>query len=395
MQYTFDRKIKMRGIKMLKHLSLFAGCGGIDLGFQWAGFVTVAGVEIKQFACDTLKKNHPNIKVFGPPKYDGDVRNFSIETLKEMIGDTEIDIISGGPPCQPFSIAASQRFYKNDERYKRKGDQDNEKGNLLPEYIRIINEIRPKVFVIENVAALISWNDGKFLSESLKALDPEYVYSTPCAVHAHGFGVPQYRERMIIIGTRVKGKRPMFNDETVKLDRVFTVDDALSNFPKNPLNHQLRKHTPESIARYDKLKYGERDHKGRVDRLDPNQPAKTVIAGGENGGGRSHLHPYLPRTTSPRECARFQTFPDDFELCGTMSRQFTQVGNAVPPLLAYFIAAYIKSYILDMEVDFEKDLSNVQHPVVKEVPKHIIEFNAIGAEIEMRQLSLTDMLEDE
>lgn len=379
---------------MLKHLSLFAGCGGIDLGFQWAGFETVVGVEIKQFACDTLKKNHPNIKVFGPPEYDGDVRKFSIKTLKEMIGNTEIDIISGGPPCQPFSVAASQRFYKYDERYKRKGDQDIEKGNLLPEYIRVINEIRPKVFVIENVAALISWNDGKFLSESLKALDSEYVYSTPCAIHAHRFGVPQYRERMIIIGTRVKDKHPMFNDETVKLDRIFTVDDALSFFPEKPLNHQLRKHTPESIARYSKLKFGERDHKGRVDRLDPRQPAKTVIAGGENGGGRSHLHPYLPRTTSPRECARFQTFPDDFELCGTMSRQFTQIGNAVPPLLAYFIATYVKSYILDMDVNFEKDLSNVLHPVVKEVPNHIIEFNAIGEEMKMRQLSLMDMWED-
>lgn len=361
------------------------------MGFRWAGFETVAGVEIKQFACETLNKNEPNMKVFGPPKYNGDVRNFSLDTLKELTGDNEIDIISGGPPCQPFSVAASQRFLKDDDRYKRKGDKDCEKGNLLPEYIRIINEIRPKVFVIENVAALISWNDGKFLTESLKQLSPEYDYSKPCAVHAHRFGVPQYRERMIIIGTRVKGKRPMFNDETVKLDRVFTVDDALKDFPKNPLNHQLRNHSSESIARYNKLKYGERDHKGRVDRLDPNQPAKTVIAGGENGGGRSHLHPYLPRTTSPRECARFQTFPDDFELCGTMSRQFTQVGNAVPPLLAYFIAAYIKSYIFDMEVDFVSDLRNVQHPVVKEIPRHIKEFKATGTEAETVQLTLMDM----
>lgn len=375
---------------MLKHLSLFAGCGGIDLGFRWAGIETIAGVEIKQFACDTLKKNHPAIKVFGSPECEGDVRQFNADVLQEMIGDTEIDIISGGPPCQPFSVAAAQRFYKDDERYKRKGDKDDEKGNLLPEYIRIINEIRPKVFVIENVAALISWNDGKFLSESLKALDSDYVYSIPCAVHAHLFGVPQYRERMIIIGTRVKDKLPLFNDDTIKLDKVFTVEDALREFPDKPLNHQLRAHTQETIERYSRLKFGERDHKGRVDRLDPNLPAKTVIAGGENGGGRSHLHPYLPRTTSPRECARFQTFPDDFELCGTMSRQFTQVGNAVPPLLAYFIASYIKQYILDMDVDFDEDLSKVAHPVVREVAKHITAFNATGRQPETKQLTLDD-----
>lgn len=377
----------------LKHLSLFAGCGGIDLGFNWAGIESVAAVEIKQFACDTLKKNHPGIKVFGPPEFDGDVRKFDAEVLQELIGTKEIDIVSGGPPCQPFSVAASQRFYKDDERYKRKGDQDTEKGNLLPEYIRIINELRPRVFVIENVAALISWNDGKFLEESLKALDEDYVYSKPCAIHAHLFGVPQYRERMIIIGTRVKGKRPVFNDETISLDRIFTVGDALADFPENPTNHQLRKHTPESIARYDRLKFGERDHLGRVDRLDPNKPSKTVIAGGENGGGRSHLHPYLPRTTSPRECARFQTFPDDFEVCGNMSRQFTQIGNAVPPLLAYFIASYIKKYIFEMDVDFAADLKEIEHPVVCQVPNHIRRFSAVGVnEREGDQLTLFDAM---
>ena len=371
-----------------KHLSLFAGCGGIDLGFTWAGFETVAAVEIRQFACDTLRKNHPNIKIYGPPSYDGDVRNFNAQVLREMIGDVEIDVISGGPPCQPFSVASAQRFYKTDERYKRKGDQDTEKGNLLPEYIRIINELRPKVFVIENVAALIGWNDGKFLSESLSALDSDYVYSTPCAGHAHKFGVPQYRERMIIIGTRMPNKFPIFSDNSIELSRTFTVADALSDFPETPLNHQLRAHTPESIARYEKLKFGERDRLGRVDRLDPSQPSKTVIAGGENGGGRSHLHPYLPRTTSPRECARFQTFPDDFELCGTMSRQFTQVGNAVPPLLAYFVAAYIKGYILEQELDIKADLCNVEHPVVKEVPNCIVRFNTQGEDSEPMQFSL-------
>jgi DNA (cytosine-5-)-methyltransferase len=380
---------------MLKHLSLFAGCGGIDLGFQWAGFETVAGVEIKKFACDTLRLNHPNMKIFGPPEFDGDIRKFNASVLKEMIGDVEIDVISGGPPCQPFSIASAQRFYKDDERYKRKGNEDSEKGNLLPEYIRIINEIRPKAFVIENVAALISWNDGTFLTESLKALDSDYVYSIPNAIHAENFGIPQCRERMIIIGTRIPNKYPIFDDNSIKIDRLFTVDDALSDFPKNPLNHQLRAHTPETIARYDKLKYGERDKKGRVDRLNPNLPAKTVIAGGENGGGRSHLHPYLPRTTSPRECARFQTFPDDFELCGTMSRQFTQVGNAVPPLLSYFIATYIKKYIFDLDIDIETDLSDIKHPVVKRIPEHLISFKTDGQKKDdNRQMTLDDFFGD-
>lgn len=357
--------------KKLTHLSLFAGCGGIDLGFEWAGFNTVAAVEIRDFACHTIRKNQPQAKVFGPPEYDGDIRNFNKSILEKLLGNTEIDVISGGPPCQPFSVAAAQRFWKTDDRYKRKGHEDTEKGNLLPEYIRCINEIRPKAFVIENVAALISWNEGQFLTESLKALDPDYVYSKPTTIHSHLFGVPQYRDRMIIVGTRVTNKTPRFSDDSIKIDRVFTVEDALRNFPENPHNHQLRAHTPASIERYAKLGFGERDRLGRVDRLDPNLPSKTVIAGGENGGGRSHLHPYLPRTTSPRECARFQTFPDDYVLSGTMSRQFTQVGNAVPPLLAYFVAAYIKAYIFELPVDIGSDLKDVDHPVVRDVPSYI------------------------
>jgi DNA (cytosine-5)-methyltransferase 1 len=91
------------------------------------------------------------------------------------------------------------------------------------------------------------------------------------------------------------------------------------------------------------LDYGQRDKLGRVDRLDPSSPSKTVIAGGISGGGRSHLHPYIPRTLSVRESARIQTFPDEYEFLGPVARQFTQVGNAVPPVLATQIASAIYS----------------------------------------------------
>lgn len=108
------------------------------------------------------------------------------------------------------------------------------------------------------------------------------------------------------------------------------------------LNHVTREHTAGSLERYMKLPYGSRDKLGRVDRLDPSKPSKTVIAGGMKGGGRSHLHPNFPRTLSVRECARLQTFPDDYEFMGAVARQFTQVGNAVPPLLAYKLGLALK-----------------------------------------------------
>ena len=95
------------------------------------------------------------------------------------------------------------------------------------------------------------------------------------------------------------------------------------------------------------LSYGERDQLGRVDRLDPSKPSKTVIAGGTKGGGRSHLHPYYPRTISVRECARIQTFPEEYDFLGPVARQFTQVGNAVPPLFAYKLAKALKQALFD------------------------------------------------
>ncbi len=97
------------------------------------------------------------------------------------------------------------------------------------------------------------------------------------------------------------------------------------------------------------LSPGARDHLGRVDRLDPSKPSKTVIAGGVKGGGRSHLHPYIPRTISVREYARIQTFPDTYVFTGTTARQFTQVGNAVPPMLAYKLALQLKKALEDNE----------------------------------------------
>ncbi|MDD4026338.1 MAG: DNA cytosine methyltransferase, partial [Kiritimatiellae bacterium] len=106
-------------------------------------------------------------------------------------------------------------------------------------------------------------------------------------------------------------------------------------------NHVTREHNVKSIERYMRLGFGKRDKLGRVDRLDPFRPSKTIIAGGTGGGGRSHLHPYIPRTMSVRECARLQTFPDKHFFTGPVARQFTQVGNAVPPVLAYEIACAI------------------------------------------------------
>jgi DNA (cytosine-5)-methyltransferase 1 len=238
-------------------------------------------------------------------------------------------VFHGGPPCQPFSIAANQRFTKEDENFKRKGFSDEEKGNLLNDYIWFIIEFKPKVFMIENVPGLYEIDNGKGLSNALDKLTKVGYNIAPQIVNAANYGVPQKRLRLIVIGTREKQlfKFPQINFFPTSCQKVF----------EKPLeeteNHLTREHTAQSVLRYMQLDYGQRDHLGRVDRLNPYLPSKTVIAGGTKGGGRSHLHPYSPCTLSVRECARLQTFPDNYIFTGSAARQFTQVGNAVPPLI--------------------------------------------------------------
>lgn len=326
-------------------VSFFAGAGGLDIGFSYAGFKTIAAVELVELFCDTLRHNSPDKIVIGPPQYSGDVSNH--EEIAAALKAAGIDkgfngVFHGGPPCQPFSIASNQRFNKSGENFKRKGFDDAEKGNLLFDYLWYITEFAPKAFLIENVGGLLELDSDKRVPAALENLKKMgYAISDPTVINAAEYGVPQNRNRCIILGVRGKYAPvlPTKNENLTPCGPVFErpLDGAL--------NHITREHAAQSIERYMRLEYGERDHLGRVDRLDPNLPSKTVIAGGTKGGGRSHLHPYFPRTLSVRECARLQTFPDDYEFLGPVARQFTQVGNAVPPLLAYKLALRLKEAI--------------------------------------------------
>jgi DNA (cytosine-5)-methyltransferase 1 len=166
-----------------------------------------------------------------------------------------------------------------------------------------------------------------------------YTMSEPLVLNAVDFGVPQYRERLFVVGNRLgKEFELSIPPETVKRRNAI---DVLAHVPEDAHNHVPRDHAVASILRYRALKFGAREQLGRVDRLHPFRPSKTVIAGGTKGGGRSHLHPFVPRTLTVRECARLQTFPDSHIFTGPSARQFTQVGNAIPPLLAYHMAASV------------------------------------------------------
>lgn len=342
---TKQRYYRLSDFKKKKNkipvVSFFSGAGGLDLGFEAAGFSHLALVEKNEIFCNTLRSNRPKWNVYGPPKFSGDVSNFDemVGLLAKDVPEVGFDgVFVGGPPCQPFSIAANQRFSKSGDGFKRIGFAHKTNGNLLFEYIALIKHFKPRVFLIENVPGLVEVDGGEQLQRAYAELEAEgYTVNEPAVLMASEHCVPQQRIRLFIVGNRV-GKQyqpPQATNQPLFCGAVFNLSlDGVEN-------HITRCHNAESVLRYMKLDYGCRDQLGRVDRLNPLLPSKTVIAGGTAGGGRSHLHPYIPRTISVRESARLQTFPDDYIFTGPVARQFTQVGNAVPPILGAQLATSI------------------------------------------------------
>lgn len=320
-------------------ISFFSGAGGMDIGFESAGFTTLADIEINGIFCDTLRNNGAR-NVIGPPKFSGDASNRDeiISQLEKLgVNNNFPGVFHGGPPCQSFSIAANQRYSKSGDNFKRTGFQHEKFGNLLFDFIHIIKHFNPEVFLIENVEGLLTIDGGEQVKRACAILQSSgYLVPTPRVVNAADYGVPQNRLRTMIIGSRI-GTFDFPKPFSAPLPSSCVFCSPLDDVP----NHITRLHSASSVKRYMQLDYGKRDHLGRVDRLNPDLPSKTIIAGGTGGGGRSHLHPFIPRTMSVRECARLQTFPDQYEFTGPVARQFTQVGNAVPPLLAYAMACAI------------------------------------------------------
>jgi DNA (cytosine-5)-methyltransferase 1 len=179
-----------------KIISLFSGAGGMDIGFEMAGFQTAVAVEHDISCCETLKKNRPNLTVI-----NGDITQLSTEEILKAGGlkPTEPALVIGGPPCQSFSLAG-----------KRMG-MDDPRGKLVLEFIRVVKESLPTVFVMENVRGMVNWQEGKAIdaiineiSEPIFFEGKEYMYKVNKAIlNAVNYGVPQYRERVFIVGNRL------------------------------------------------------------------------------------------------------------------------------------------------------------------------------------------------
>lgn len=335
-------------------ISLFSGAGGLDLGIEAAGFVTRLCTDIDDFSCKTLKLN--KARKHGTFLQQATIaqRNIKEYPTEEILKDAgltreQVDLVYGGPPCQAFSVFG-----------KRQGIND-PRGTLLWDYIRVIREIQPRSFIFENVAGILTVDDGRVFEMLKAALETDESgkksYNLSYALfNTAAYGVPQYRQRVIIYGVRSHEAIPLptethYTQPDAPIPGLLppvTVATAFRGLPDAPsktvANHIGRAHGSAVIERYKNMAYGERDSKTRINRLDPNKPSYTIVVGSDKGGGKGHVHPFLPREVTPRESARIQTFPDFWEFTGTSRHPIRQVGNAVPPLFAGVIASNLLRY---------------------------------------------------
>lgn len=345
--------------KPINTVSLFSGGGGLDLGFAVAGYNVVFSSDIDPYSCQTLELNSTKKPYLNSQAVvlGEDVNRLNGSNILSSVGLEvgQLDLVIGGPPCQAFSVFG-----------RRKG-LDDPRGKLIKEYMRLVQELQPAAFLFENVAGLKTIHDGALFEEMKNTLSVDGQYRVSIQEYdLADYGIPQFRRRVFFLGSSKGIELPRLHETHGATDLYsdrkpyVTVGDALQDMPEpaqngHMPNHIGRDHSQRIVDRYTNLRFGERDPKTRINKLDPNRPSFTIIVGSDKGGGKGHVHPYQPREVTPRESARLQTFPDWWEFSGRGRHVIRQVGNAVPPLFAAQLAAHIKKYYFDCESELDYD----------------------------------------
>lgn len=356
---NIDRKFEFT-VTRLTTIDLFSGAGGMSCGFEKAGFKSVLAVEMDKAAALTYEAN-----------FDVQVLQRPIEELPNS-WFPEVDVVIGGPPCQGFSPLGKMTTV---ERHKSM-------NKLWRHFLRVVEIGKPKAFVIENVPEILK----SFEFEALKEQALELGYSVEADVlNAYDYGVPQRRRRAFIVG--VKGRfTGSLLPSPVKQRK--NVRDAIGDLPLEPTDkdwHIGRNPTPKSLERYkcvppggnrfDLMRArpditpqcwlnkpnGSTDVFGRMEWDKPSLTIRTEFYKPEKG---CYLHPAAHRPITHREAARLQTFPDDFRFEGSKTEVARQIGNAVPPVLAYAVAANLARVLKSHEEENEPVLEDLQLQLV-------------------------------
>ena len=342
-----------------KIIDLFCGCGGLSKGFEMAGFEPMLAIDMWEDAVKTYNHNHSK-----PVAVCEDIHNWSNEYLEEIAKKREVVGVVGGPPCQGYSTVGTR-------------DVNDPRNHLYLEYCRVVEILKPDFFVLENVKGLTTLAGGAFRDDIIKRFgDLGYEISYE-VINAAQYGVPQNRWRVFFVG--IRGRKFVFPKPNKK---ELTCADALSDLPKPTLqdgldsiyeytsdpqnsfqkrmrknsncvfNHQVTMHSDQTVQIIKMIPDGGsikdlpsefwevRKYNKAFERMSSNRPSNTV-----DTGHRNYFHYSENRIPTVRENARLQSFPDAFEFLGSKTSQYKQVGNAVPPLLAYAVAKEIKKQV--------------------------------------------------
>lgn len=363
-----------------KVIDLFAGCGGFSVGFEEAGYTIVKAVECDKAIAESYMHNHKNTTMLAEDI--GKIDN------SKYFSRGEADIIIGGPPCQGFSMAGA-RIRKKDAFI------DDPRNFLFRHYVNVVNLVRPQIFLLENVKGILSKDNGSIFREIVSTFsnpnrfggDRYFLHYKVCK--AIEYGVPQRRERVVIIGVLnhdfdidkafelarkgiLKENRYFFDNVSLKdaisdlteptADGIVKLLPCQSNYQRflrngcvETKNHVASNHDAVAISRMQHIKVGQNwqvlgdaihsVHSGAYGRLAWDKPTMTITTRFDTPAGGRFIHPSANRTLTPREAARVQSFPDNFEFLGSKTIICKQIGNAVPPKLAYFLANVVKYLI--------------------------------------------------
>lgn len=377
----------------------------MSLGFRTAGCQILGGIECEDWPAATHKSNFPECIVDLGAR---DIRSLEPSELGLKPGD--VDILIGGPPCQGFSIVGLSKI-----RSLGKERERDQKNRLYRQFIKFLEYFRPLYFVIENVQGMKVFRKQRFLPEVVKELEDAGYLVDQDILTATDYGVPQIRHRLFIIGRRKdrpelqirfpkgSGSKRVSVDEAISDLRVLRAkvlvvkkkkgkltnpgtkhEDRPITYRTGPqsgyqelmrlgngqfvMNHVCRGHNEADLKIFDKLKQGgryidlpKRDRRYRDDifkdkyrRLKGSEPAWTLTAHMQRDC-LAYIHPHQKRSISTREAARLQSFPDRFVFCGPLTKVFRQIGNAVPPLMAEYVAKEIVAELQQVMIDTEEE----------------------------------------
>ncbi|QCZ92185.1 DNA cytosine methyltransferase [Salinimonas iocasae] len=341
------------GVNVLKKnkfnvASFFSGAGGLDIGFEAAGFNIVFASDIMEQACQTYSRNFTHSKFF-----KNDISLITNQDLDKLKADNDIDVVIGGPPCQGFSNMGN----------KNSADPRN---YLFQCYRKVIEHLQPTCFLFENVKGFRTMFEGRFFEKVINefsAIGYNIHYSL---LNANDYGVPQKRERIFLFGTKVDRPFKFPTKESTSFDNLrayANVGEALNDLidkDESVPNHIPLKHSDTVIKRYELIPEGgklpkpedlpveirRKNFGNTYTRLSRFEPSSTIVP----GNNALPVHPVLNRSLTPREAARIQTFPDNYIFYGDRRSQCILVGNAVPPLLGAKLARNVAFHLNGVDI---------------------------------------------